>query len=423
MSNAQNDEKSNSKESFGKGQTVALVSLVVVAFLAITKAAVGFLYGSIALLADAVNSFSDILASGLVWSGLTLSQKEPTERFPYGYYRAETLASLVVSALIIFSGVEILWEAVRNIHSPIAVPLAIPPLAAAALSMILYYALFRYKKQVGSEIDSKGLVADAKHSLADVASGFIVFIGILLSGVGYPIAEVAVAILVGISVVKEGFSQAKDAVLYLMDACLSPEMVSEMRDLATKVKGITDVHDVRLRRAGPVYFGEMHITVNKNLSIKQAHMLADKVEAKIMENTENLENVTIHIDPTEESVHHIGVPVLEQNGLSSKLSPHFAKAPYFMIIVLKKENIESTVFIENPGQNLDRKRGIKAVETLDGQDVDTIMCNEIGEGTYELLTTKGVELYQIPADKSTVREVLNLFLGGNLQQMKVLNCQ
>ncbi|MGV9103538.1 MAG: cation diffusion facilitator family transporter, partial [Candidatus Thorarchaeota archaeon] len=260
MSNAQNDEKSNSRRRFGKGQTVALVSLVVVAFLAITKAAVGFLYGSIALLADAVNSFSDILASGLVWSGLTLSQKEPTERFPYGYYRAETLASLVVSALIIFSGIEILWEAVRNIRSPIAVPLAIPPLAAAALSMILYYALFRYKKQVGSEIDSKGLVADAKHSLADVASGFIVFIGILLSGVGYPIAEVAVAILVGIIVVKEGFSQAKDAVLYLMDACLSPEMVSEMRDLATKVKGITDVHDVRLRRAGPVYFGEMHIT-------------------------------------------------------------------------------------------------------------------------------------------------------------------
>jgi len=418
MSNVNQREESDSEERFAKGQKVALVSLVVVAFLAILKGSIGFLYGSIALLADAVNSFSDILASGLVWSGLKLSQKKPTERFPYGYYRAETLASLVVSALIIFSGAEILWEAANSILAPVLVPLAIPPLAAAALSMILYYALFRYKRRVGSEIDSRGLVADAKQSLADVAGSSIVFVGIFLSGLGYPIAEILVAILVGLIVVKEGLEQAKDAVLYLMDACLNPEMVSKMRELATEVEGITDAHDARLRRAGPVYFAELHITVNRNLNIKRAHALADEAEARIMENTESLENVTIHIDPTEEAVHRIGIPVSQRQGLDSEVSPHFARAPYFAIVEIVEDEIESTKFVKNPGQELERRKGIKAVEALESEEVDAMICGEVGEGPYELLTAKAVKLLRAPSGENTLQSVLDMFLSGNLQRIQ-----
>ncbi|MBS3795428.1 MAG: hypothetical protein KGY80_11045, partial [Candidatus Thorarchaeota archaeon] len=168
----------------------------------------------------------------------------------------------------------------------------------------------------------------------------------------------------------------------------------------------------------PVYFAELHITVNRNLNIKQAHALADQAEGRIMENTESLENVTIHIDPTEEAVHRIGIPVSQRKGLDSEVSPHFARAPYFAIVGIGEEEIESTKFVKNPGQELERRKGIKAVEALESEEVDTMICGEVGEGPYELLTAKAVKLLRAPSGDNTLQSVLDMFLSGNLEKIQ-----
>jgi cation diffusion facilitator family transporter len=277
-----------------KGEEAARLSTIVVLVLSIIRGVVSIASGSIALLAGTIDSFSDVFSSVAVWVGINIATKKPTERFPYGYYKAETFALLMVSFILIASSVLIMLESFQRFFVPHVVSFSDVALFVAALSMVVYYLLAKYKLRVGRSVGSQALISEGVHSMIDVYTSALVFAGVFLGAVGYPAGEALIGLVIGGYVLVRGLLFGKDAALVLMDVSPSPSMVKEMREIAESVSGVKGTHDIRLRKSGPVFFGDMHVELQEGLSLERAHAISEKVETELKEHFKDLELVTVH---------------------------------------------------------------------------------------------------------------------------------
>ena len=391
-----------------KGEKVSRNASITSALLSAVKGVTGWYTGSVALMADAVNSFSDIFASLAVYFGLKFSQKEATKKFPYGYYKAETLASLIVSAVIILAGVEILLESVRSFFNPQEITMASYALAVVLVSAFIYVLLARLKVKVGKEIGSPALISDGKHSLVDTASSGLVFCGIFFSYAGYPWLESIAGVAVSLLVMKMGVELGRYAILVLLDACIKPELLEKSREIAETVSGVEGVHSVKLRRSGPFAFGEMHIETKGTLTVNEAHTISERVEKKIKEEIPEIDSIAVHIEPREGplKVSRVAVPVKENNKFQSTLSSHVGKAPLFFIGTVEEGEITAWEIVENPAALLEKKRGVKAAEFLAEKNTDILVTEEIGKGSHYTLEAEQIKVKK-PEGKTLKDIVLN----------------
>ena len=409
------DEKN---QLFRKGEKAAIISAAVLLAFSLLKGTVSVISGSVALLADSIHSFADIFSSIAVWAGLKLVQKKPTERFPYGYYKAETLALLIVAVTIVVSGVLILKEAVDKLFEPSIVLFPSVVLAVAAFSGLASYFLGRYKKNVGSLIGSQSLVGEGQHSLVDVYTSLLVFIGVMFASLGYSVAEVLAGFAIGLYVMKVGLWFGKDAVLVLMDACLSPQKAKEIKEVAEGVRGVRGVHDLRLHKSGPVSFGEMHIEVREDLRLEKAHEISDEIEEKIRQRFKDIESITIHVEPGHKEKIKVGIPTLEDKGLESRTSAHFGNVPFFALIGLENKHVRNVYVKVNRAARMTRKRGIGAAQFLVDEKVDVVLAGGMGEGPFHLLRDNLVQIFVLP-EQVELKEAIRLLNKDKLERMTV----
>ena len=401
---------------FRKGERAAILSAAVLLAFSLLKGTVSVISGSVALLADSIHSFADIFSSIAVWAGLKLVQKKPTERFPYGYYKAETLALLIVAVTIVVSGVLMLREAVDKLFEPSVVLFPSVVLAVAAFSGLTSYFLGRYKKNVGSLIGSQSLVGEGQHSLVDVYTSLLVFIGVLFASLGYPVAEVLAGLAIGLYVMKVGLWFGKDAVLVLMDACLSPQKAREMKEIAEGVRGVRGVHDLRLHKSGPVSFGEMHIEVQEDLRLEKAHEISDEIEEKIRQRFKDIESITIHVEPGHKEKIKVGIPTLEDKGPESRTSAHFGNVPFFVFIELENNQTKYVYVKVNKAARIAMKKGIGAAQFLVDEKVDAVLSGGMGEGPFHLLRDNLVQIFVLP-EQVELKEAIRLLNENKLERM------
>jgi cation diffusion facilitator family transporter len=399
-----------------KGAKAARTSTYVTIALTGLKAIVGLLSGSIALLADAVHSLSDIFTSLAVWLGMKLSQRKPSERFSYGFYRVETLAFLTVSVVVTVSGAEVLVASLNRILSPSPVAFASATLSVAAVSTLVSYLLYRYKAQVGDETNSQALQGEARHSLLDVSSSALVFVAILVHYAGFPWAEGIAGLLIGILTIRLGLGMGRDAVLVLLDACLRPELVSQMKEIATRVTGVRGVHEVKVRRSGPFIFVDMHVEVDRSMRVDEADAVSDVIEEKIKGSIEEVDSVMLHVEPSKKDVYRVAIPIEDDRGLESKISQHFAKSPHFILIDANKDGPRSWFVVENPGPRIERKKGIEAVHLLARHNTDVLATKEVGEGPYHALRDSSIQVLD-PGEESSIERVVDAFLRKELRSL------
>ncbi|TXT55907.1 MAG: putative Cation diffusion facilitator family transporter [Candidatus Thorarchaeota archaeon] len=401
---------------FSRGERVAIISTIAMVFLTALKGTVGIVYGSVALLADGINSFADILASALIWSGLKLAGKEPDERFPYGYYRGETLASLAVGTMVLITGVQIVLEGIGGIFNPQQITEGFLPLVAASISSSIYFILSRYKKKVGEAIGSHGLIADSKHSMLDVYSGLIVFIGILFSIWGFPIAEIIVALIIGIYIIKEGIELAKEAVFTLMDANVDPELAKKIQKMVEEDSEVLDAHRVIVRRSGPVRFVEMHMRVDRDLHVESASEIMSRIEKKVEEKFPTIESITVKIEPGESIPEYVAIP-LDGEGPDALYKPrHFAKAPYFGLCRIDEDRCKVD-YITNPGASATRGKGQLAVDTLVEHNVRAVIVGKIGDGPLRMMKGSGIMIYQSNDEPMEQMEIIRKLQKGELDRI------
>ena len=340
-----------------------------------------------------MHSFSDIFTSLAVYIGLKLSQRKPDEKFPYGYYKFETLASLIISVIIIISGFEITIESINGILTPKPISIPLFAISVAIISVVISFLLFKYKNKVGTEIGSRALINDGQHSFVDVFSSIIVFAGILGAYIGYPFLQGVAGLAVALLILYIGLKFGKEAILVLLDANLDPKTVEKIKSIATNTKGVEGVHDIKVRRSGPYVFAELHLETKNRLSIEKASQISKNLEKRIINEINDLDSITIQIEPGKKIIVRVAVPVDKDEGLKSNISQHFAKAPYFLIVDLDKEEIKNFQLKINPATKYERKRGLKTVEFLKNEDVDILLFNgKVNEGPSYALSDELIDI-------------------------------
>jgi len=403
-------------DRLAEGTRVAAWATVLTLMLVGAKAVFGHLRHSPALTADAIHSGADVLAIFASWLGLKLAARPPSKKFPFGLYRAETLASLMVAVVILAAGVEMLWQSAKALlQGGGADTEGIEVLVVAIASAVVSFGIFRWEKRVGGQLNSQSLLANADESRADVLTSAAVFVGTGCSYFGLPYVERGVTVALSLLIVWLGLDHGRRALYALLDASLDPELEERASQIAGQVPGVMGVSEVKLRRAGPFMFGIAQIAVRKSTDVNRAHEAAERVEAAVRVELPQVESLTVHVEPYRPDVQTVMVPVVEPR-LDAAVSEHFGRAQHFLFAKISGRGIEDTGFVPNTSRAKSARAGLAAIkDALRDRSVDTVLTRQIGEIAFHALRENYVETYSAPA--GTAEAALKRFADGSLRPM------
>jgi len=290
-------------ERFKKAEFAAWVGILSNIGLAVVKGIIGYIANSKALIADAVNSASDVVGSLAVLIGLRAAQKPPDEDHPYGHGKAESIAAIIVSMILFIVGLEVGYASLQSLFGPLGAPGMIA-VVVALMSMIIKEALFRYKYSLGKKLNSQALIANAWDHRTDVYSSLAAVIGIggaVLGGKwGIPILlylDPIAGIIVSIIVLKMAYNIMKESVHNTLDKVMHAEDAKGLVQAVEKVEGVLSVDQLLAREHGHYVIVDVKIAVNPNISVEKGHAIGKQVKTKLIEDFNNVHDVMVHINP------------------------------------------------------------------------------------------------------------------------------
>ncbi len=401
-----------------KGERAAIISILVSLFLSIIKAIVGYLSGSIVLITDAVHSGADSITGFASWFGLRIAQKKPSERFPYGYYKAENIATLIVSVFIFYAAIGLMQKGYSKLFVIPELSRPYEALAVALSSSIVSYFLSRYMKKVGEEVNSQSLIANAQERRVDILSSMIVFVAIVLTYYNIPYAEGAITIFISLLALKVGIEVARDSVYSLMDVSPDMEVENKIRSVLDSNTGIESFDSLKLRKSGPTIFGEVNVKIRKNVDVKRAHDISNTIENHVKHEINDLESLTIHVEPYQTEKETVVLPIKNKKGLSSDIMSHFGRAKYFIFVEIDRKNgdIASNYIKENPYVEEELRAGFKAANFVKDEKIDALITLEIGGISIHTLRDNLVDVYK--TDGGKVKIIVEKYINGKLEPLK-----
>jgi cation diffusion facilitator family transporter len=403
------------EEKLKKGQKVAGIAVWLEGALVAAKAMIGLLSGSLVLISDAIHSGSDILSIITSWFGLKIAQRKADQRFPYGYYKAENLGTLIISTLIIYAFWEMLNQGYRRLFSLSLIKMPLLALGVSFFDALILFFFGNYEVKVGKQIGAQSLVTMGKENKTHLFSSTAVFIGTAAAYYRIPYIEGVMTIGISLLILKIGLSAAKDSVLALMDVSPSQETEQKVIKAIESVAGIEEFFDLRLRKSGPFIFGETKVGIRKSIDVKRAHEIADNIEQEIKKKVPQIDSFTIHVEPFKSGFHHLVIPVIGKQELNSRVSAKFARAPYFLFVNLKGKKIKGYYFLKNPYQSRPVRAGLASTKLLVQQKSDTLITQQIGEISFYALRNNLFDIYQTKA--KTAQEAIRRF---NKEKLKPL---
>jgi cation diffusion facilitator family transporter len=270
--------------------------------LVLLKLVAGLLGSSYALVADAIESSTDVFSSLIVWRGLQITGKPPDEEFRYGYGKAESIATAVVSLMLIAAAICIAVVAVREIITPHAGPAAFTLIVLGGVILVKEF-LFRRVLAVGHETGSTAVMADAWHHRSDAMTSAAAFIGItvaLWGGAGWESADDWAAMVASIIMTANGIRMMRAAVNDLMDRVPETDLVQRIADAALDTRGVLAIEKLRVRKLGLKYSVDVHVQADPTLSLRDAHVLSGKVKGNVRAQVPAVDEVLVHMEPFED---------------------------------------------------------------------------------------------------------------------------
>ena len=259
---------------------------------------VGTLSGSVALVAEASHTLSDVLTSIITSVGFRIGMMPPDTEHPYGHGRAEPLAGLVIVVFLCIVAFEILSEVYRKLFA--GGTLNPPDITAAFMALVgigANLAMTTYMMRAGKKIKSPAIVADAQHQKVDIFSCSAILIGVIGSRLGIPVLDPIVAIFISLIVLKTAFDIGHENVNNIMGTVPSHDVLVDIKRAALSVEGVLGVHDVKINYVGPYASLDLHVEVTDDLTLKEAHKIAHDVEKKVIEGVEVVTMVNVHVCP------------------------------------------------------------------------------------------------------------------------------
>ncbi|MDH5766352.1 MAG: cation diffusion facilitator family transporter [Gammaproteobacteria bacterium] len=275
--------------------------IIVNLVLAIGKLIIGFFGHSQALVADGLHSLSDLISDGLVLLATHHASADADEDHPYGHARYETLATIALGVLLIAVGIGISIDAVHRILNPehLLIPSAFT-LWIAGLSIASKEVLYQYTAYIARQVKSKLLHANAWHHRTDAISSIVVFFGIIGAINGIEMLDAIAAVIVALMIIKIGWELSHNSVQELVDTALEPDTVDAIKQHIMGVDGVLECHMLRTRRMGHNALVDVHILVNSKLSVSEGHQISEAVEYSLISDFEDINDVTVHIDPEDD---------------------------------------------------------------------------------------------------------------------------
>lgn len=269
--------------------------------LALIKGFAGFFGNSYALIADAIESTTDIFSSLLVLFGLKYAKRPADKNHPYGHGKIEPLITFLVVAFLVTSATVIAYESIQNIQTPHKIP---KPWTLLVLgSIILWKEIsFRFVMKKSKETNSSSLKADAWHHRSDAITSMMAFVGIsiaLIFGEGYETADDWAALLASAFILYNSYLIFRPALGEIMDEHLYDNLLEEIREKSMEVEGVLGTEKCFIRKAGMKYHVDLHAIVNGKISVKEGHDIAHDLKDYLRAEIPNLGHVLIHIEPDE----------------------------------------------------------------------------------------------------------------------------
>lgn len=293
-----------STDRFAKAETGAWVGIIGNILLAGVKGIAGFLSGSQALIADAFHSASDVAGSFAVLVGLKAAKRPPDKDHPYGHGKAESIAAIVVSVLLLVVGIELAISAAKSIWNGKVVVPEWYALAAIILSIVAKEIMFQYKFRLGKRLASQALIANAWEHRSDVYSSIAALVGVGGAMIGGklgiswllyldPIAGAVVALLV----LRMGYRLVLDSIHSTMDHVLHDEDANPLIRAVQSVDGVITVDELRAREHGHYVIVDVKISVNPRLTVAEGHTVAKRVKKHLLQRFIHVADVFVHVNP------------------------------------------------------------------------------------------------------------------------------
>lgn len=267
--------------------------------LAIIKGFAGFFGNSYALIADAIESTTDIFASFLVLFGIKYSNRPADRNHPYGHGRAEPLITFLVVGFLITSATIIAYESIVNIQKPHGLP---KPWTLIVLGVIIIWKEYSFRLVIKKSIEtnSSSLKADAWHHRSDAITSVAAFIGITIAlcmGKGYESADDWAALFASFFILYNSYLIFRPALGEIMDEHLYDDLIAEIRKVSGTVIGIIDTEKCYIRKVGMKFHVDLHAVVDGTISVKEGHDLAHNLKDTLQDQIPQLGNVLIHVEP------------------------------------------------------------------------------------------------------------------------------
>lgn len=310
------------QDRYWQAKKVTLIGALINALLGIVKVIGGFFFHSHALAADGIHSFSDLITDIMVLFASKFGSQHADLSHPYGHQRIETAATLLLSLLLILTGLGIAWDAMNELIYHLETAPGWKALPIAVLSILANEILFHYTRHVGNHIHSQLLVANAWHHRSDAASSFVVAIGLLGSLLGYIWFDALAAVIVGGLIVKMGISYGWNSVKELVDTAVDPAMLDNIKRIIQQVDGVDKIHQLRSRYMGSDILIDVHILVNPLISVSEGHYIAQHVERALITKLTHVKDVTIHVDSEDDEISSPSLHLRNRQQLRKDLFEH-----------------------------------------------------------------------------------------------------
>jgi cation diffusion facilitator family transporter len=293
-----------------RAQTLASCSILVGLVVLALKTAAWWVTGSAGLFSDAVETVVNVAAAVLTLLAVQLAERPADDNHPYGHEKVELLAAIIEGVLIVVAAMLIMDQAWASFRSP--APLENLPIGLGlnAISTVINLAWALLLGRHGKRHRSPALLADGKHLMADVITSLSVLGGVGLVLVTHQVwLDPLVAVLAALYIIWSGVHLISESVGGLMDAAPPADIIEQIRRIvAEQAEGAIEAHDLRTRHAGRLTFMEFHLVVPGAMSVANAHVICDRIEAALKAELQGL-MITIHVEPEGKAKHH-GVLVL-----------------------------------------------------------------------------------------------------------------
>jgi cation diffusion facilitator family transporter len=287
------------ERSLRTGQGSALTAILINCVLGVAKLAAGVLGHSFAMIADACESFGDVVGSGVTLYGLRVAAEPPDRTHPAGHGRAETLAALLTAIALFIIGGLIFWEAARSLYHPRLSPNPLTLLVLIPVVVIKEW-MFRWLRRRGKEIGSRAVQADAWHQRSDAVTSLAALAGIVVAWTGGPAwahADSWAALLASAWLAGTGLWLLSPTLNELMEGAVDPTLVRFIAKTASHCEGIKGVDKVWVRKLGMRLIVDLHIEVDPDITVQVGHRLAHEVKDRVQRELPQVRDVMVHVEP------------------------------------------------------------------------------------------------------------------------------